>query len=92
MQQHHSPAETALCTLSIAAGSALTYAVDTPTIKESSLLNTVLGTVYAKDADANAKLTYTLDNNAGGRFAIDTKTTHCSVLTGTPVSRSFTRF
>ena len=44
------------------------------TVAENVANGTVVGTVTGVDPDANAVLTYTLSDNAGGRFAIDATT------------------
>lgn len=46
-------------------------ALTNASIVENSLNNTVVGALSATDQDANAALTFTLIDNAGGRFAID---------------------
>ena len=41
-------------------------------INENSLPNTVVGTFFAVDGDANAKLKFSLVSNAGGKFKVTT--------------------
>src|SRR5262249_24981326 len=50
---------------------------------ENSANGTVVGTVTGVDPDSWATLTYTLTNNAGGRFAIDQATGVLTVANGT---------
>ena len=57
------------CTLQT--GAQTSFATNSPTIKENAVKNTVVGTIVASDPDLNAKLTFSLDDNAGGRFALD---------------------
>ncbi|XP_065191306.1 protein dachsous-like isoform X1 [Sycon ciliatum] len=52
-------------------GAQTSFGTNSPTIKENAVKNTVVGTIVASDPDLNAKLTFSLDDNAGGRFALD---------------------
>ncbi len=53
-------------------------------VAENAANGTVVGiTAFANDADATTNtITYTLDDNAGGRFAIDASTGVVTVLDG----------
>ncbi|XP_065192577.1 cadherin-23-like [Sycon ciliatum] len=53
------------------AGAQLTFGTNNPTVNENSVRNTVVGTVVASDPDHNAVITFSLDDNAGGRFKLD---------------------
>jgi Ca2+-binding RTX toxin-like protein len=52
------------------------------TVAENSANGTVVGTVTGADPDAGAILSYSLVNNAGGRFAIGTSTGQITVANG----------
>jgi Ca2+-binding RTX toxin-like protein len=52
-------------------------------VAENSANSTVVGTVAGVDPDAGATLTYSLTNNAGGRFAINATTGQLTVANGT---------
>ena len=52
------------------------------TIAENSAAGTVVGTVKGIDPDAGAVLTYSLTNNAGGKFVIDANTGVITVAQG----------
>lgn len=57
-----------------------------PSISENSVTNSILGTVIAQDPDANAKLTFQLDDTAGGRFKFDSSSrVLCTAVTGVKV-------
>ena len=51
-------------------------------VAESAANGTIVGTVTGIDPDADAVLTYTLTNDAGGRFAIDATTGEITVANG----------
>jgi Ca2+-binding RTX toxin-like protein len=51
-------------------------------IAENAANGTVVGTVTGTDPDAGSVLTYTLTNNAGGRFAINSTTGQITVANG----------
>jgi Ca2+-binding RTX toxin-like protein len=51
-------------------------------IVENAINGTMVGTVAGVDPDADAVLTYTLRNDAGGRFAIDAATGQITVANG----------
>ena len=68
------------------AGSQQTFATNKPTIAENAVRNTVLGTIVARDPDAGAKLSFQLDDSAGGRFKLESNPVKCSAVTGVPVS------
>ncbi|WP_372898665.1 tandem-95 repeat protein, partial [Stieleria sp.] len=54
--------------------------VSADTVAENSLVGTVVGvTAFASDADASDSVSYWLDDDAGGRFAIDAATGVVSV-------------
>ncbi len=52
-------------------------------VAEAAATGTVVGTVGASDSDAGDVLTYTLSNDADGRFAIDPETGVITVADGT---------
>ena len=52
-------------------------------VAENSANGTVVGTMHTTDPDAGTVLTYTLVDNAGGRFAIDAETGVITVADGT---------
>ncbi len=52
------------------------------TIAENSANTTFIGTLLATDPDASNTYTYTLTNNAGGRFAINSTTGQITVANG----------
>ncbi len=52
------------------------------TIAENSSTGTFIGTLLASDQDAGNTYTYSLANNAGGRFAIDSTTGQITVANG----------
>jgi hypothetical protein len=52
-------------------------------VAENAINGTVVGTVAGVDPDADAVLTYTFTNDAGGRFAIDATTGQITVADGT---------
>lgn len=52
------------------------------TIDENSLDGTVVGTVVADDSDSGDTITYSLSDDAGGRFAIDPSTGVITVADG----------
>ena len=70
---------------------ALTNANEAPTnatlsggsVAENSANGTVVGTVTGVDPDAGATFSYSLTNNAGGRFAINSSTGQITVANGT---------
>jgi VCBS repeat-containing protein len=51
-------------------------------VAENSANGTVVGTVTGQDPDAGASLSYSLANNAGGRFAINASTGQITVANG----------
>ncbi|XP_028399271.1 protocadherin Fat 4-like [Dendronephthya gigantea] len=53
------------------------YSDDHATINENSAKDTVVGTLVSLDDDAGQILTYTMDDDAGGRFSVDTSTITC---------------
>ena len=53
------------------------------TIAENAANGTVVGTVAGVDPDAGATLSYSLTDNAGGRFAINSTTGQITVANGT---------
>jgi hypothetical protein len=61
----------------------LSFPDNKPQIKENSVKGTVVGTLAAYDADSVQKLTFKLDDTAGGRFALSTKTLSCVPITQT---------
>jgi hypothetical protein len=66
--------------------------LDNNSVQENSPAGRVVGTVTGVDPDAGSVLTYTLTNNAGGRFAIDATTGVITVATdliGTHASLDF---
>ena len=64
------------------------FPTDDPAALENALPNTVLGTIIARDPDAEAKLTFQLDDSAGGRFKLDSSPAKCSAVKGVPVSNA----
>lgn len=68
----------------IRSGGQQPFPVNSPSVRENSLVNTVVGTFVAQDSDANAKLTFSLDSSAGGRFKV-TAVAHCYSVTAVPV-------
>ncbi len=52
------------------------------TIAENAATGTFIGTLLASDQDAGNTYTYTLTNNAGGRFAIDSTSGQVTVANG----------
>ncbi len=52
------------------------------TIAENSANTTFIGTLLATDPDAGNTYTYSLTNNAGGRFSIDSTTGQITVANG----------
>lgn len=52
------------------------------TVNENAKAGTVVGTVSTKDPDANEKFTYSLTDNADGRFTIDAKSGQIKVAAG----------
>ena len=52
------------------------------TVNENSGNGTAIGAAAAIDVDANDQFTYTLDNNASGRFAIDARTGQITLANG----------
>jgi len=52
------------------------------TVNENVKAGTVVGTVTAKDADKSEKFTYSLEDNADGKFTIDAKSGQIKVATG----------
>ncbi|MEY9591315.1 Ca2+-binding RTX toxin-like protein [Bradyrhizobium yuanmingense] len=52
-------------------------------VAENAASGTIVGTVAGIDPDAGAVLTYSLSDNAGGRFAIDATTGQITVADGT---------
>ena len=67
-------------------GSGRSFTKNSPSVPENSLKGTVLGTVVASDPDANAKITFQLDSNAGGKFKLDSShLVVCSPTTGVKV-------
>lgn len=57
----------------------------TPVVAENAAAGTVVGTVVGSDPNATDTLTYSLTDNAGGRFAIDAATGALSVASGAPI-------
>ncbi|XP_028399274.1 protocadherin Fat 4-like [Dendronephthya gigantea] len=53
------------------------YSDDHATINENSAMDTVVGTLVSLDHDAGQNLMYTLNDDAGGRFSVDTSTISC---------------
>ncbi|WP_156951840.1 cadherin domain-containing protein [Bradyrhizobium sp. WSM1743] len=51
-------------------------------VAENAANGTIVGTVVGVDPDADAVLTYSLANDAGGRFAIDAATGQITVVNG----------
>ncbi|MFN9988021.1 MAG: beta strand repeat-containing protein, partial [Pirellula sp.] len=51
-------------------------------VAEDAVIATVVGSVMGQDVDSGDILTYSLTNNAGGRFAIDTTTGQITVASG----------
>jgi hypothetical protein len=49
-------------------------AIDTQSVAENAPAGTLVGTLSATDPDPEDALTYSLDDNAGGRFTVDAKT------------------
>ena len=56
--------------------------LNTDTVAENSADGTVVGTAFATDPDAGETFTYSLTDNAGGRFAIDSNTGEVTVADG----------
>ncbi len=52
-------------------------------VAENSANGTVIGSVVGTDAESTSALTYSLSNNAGGRFAINTTTGEITVANST---------
>ena len=67
-------------------GSQQRFATNKPVIAENAAPNTVLGTIVARDPDAGAKLSFQLDDSAGGRFKLESNPVKCSAVTKVPVS------
>src|SRR5205807_2402348 len=57
--------------------------LSTSTVAENAANGTAVGTVTGSDPDAGATLSYSLTNNAGGRFAINATTGVITVANGT---------
>ena len=60
-------------------------ALATSVVAENAALGTVIGTVVGSDPDAGDVLSYSLVNDAGGRFAIDAATGVLTVTGGAPI-------
>ena len=67
----------------ISTGGQLSFSDNKPLIKENSVKGTVVGTLVAYDADSVQTLTFKLDDTAGGRFVLSTKTVSCVPSTQT---------
>ena len=57
----------------------------TTAVDENAAVGTLVGTVVGSDPDVGDTLTYTLTNDAGGRFVIDSATGALSVAAGAPI-------
>ncbi len=55
----------------------LAFSKNSPRVNENSAPGTIVGTLFAYDEDLVERLTFTLDDNAKGRFSLDA-TTPCS--------------
>ena len=63
----------------------LSFPKNRPSVKENSAKGTVVGTAIAYDRDEKESLSFRLDGNANGRFALGPVT--CKAITNVPVSR-----
>ncbi|TFU06302.1 hypothetical protein EUV02_04700 [Polymorphobacter arshaanensis] len=57
----------------------------TSAVDENAAVGTLVGTVVGSDPDVGDTLTYTLTDNAGGRFVIDAASGALSVAAGAPI-------
>lgn len=57
------------------------FKADFPVVNETSGLGTVVGTVEVSDPDKGDKITFSLDNNGGGRFSLSQITANCRAET-----------
>jgi hypothetical protein len=60
-------------------GAQMSFPVNNARVKENSPLNTVIGTLIALDYDSNQNLTFRLDDDANGKFVLDS-TSKCSTV------------
>lgn len=65
-------------------GAQVSFPTNNARVKENSPQGTVIGTLEALDHDYNQQLSFRLDDDANGTFAVDSSSPTCSTVTNLP--------